>query len=233
MRTSLPALGILFLLALGCQGDISTKPPVHLNPNMDWQKRFMEQAENPFFADDRAMRLPVEGTVATDELKLDDHYFRGKQVKVPKQKMVGGKLVWVPAQGVVEYEDVRTLPSVDDKGRPLLVDQAFLERGQQRFGIYCSVCHGLAGDGDGINVIKGFVTPPAFWEDRLIGAPIGHFFNVITNGQGNMPAYAAQIPVRDRWAISAYVRTLQRRKNVALEQIPAAEARAKGWSTKP
>lgn len=233
MRTLLLGLAAVCTLLLGCQGDISSKPPVHLNPNMDWQKRFEMQAENPFFSDDRAMRLPVEGTVATDELKLDDHLYRGMQVKVPKKKVDKAGQPVSAAPTAVEWEPVRTLPSVDEQGRPLVVDAAFLERGQQRFRIYCSVCHGLAGDGDGINVIKGFVAPPSFWEPRLIGAPIGHFFDVITNGQGNMPSYASQVPVRDRWAISAYVRTLQRRRDVSLEQIPPAEAQAKGWSKQP
>ena len=200
---------------------------------MDWQKRFEMQSKNDFFADHRAMRLPVEGTVATDELKLDDHLYLGKQIKVPKPKANGAKLVATATAGEVEYEEVRTLPPFDPQGRPLVADQAFLERGQERFRIYCSVCHGLAGDGDGINVIKGFVTPPAFWEPRLVGAPIGHFFDVMSNGRGNMQSYASQIPVRDRWAIAAYVRTLQRRRNVSLDQIPAADAKAKGWSKQP
>ncbi len=197
------------------------------------QKRFEMQGENNFFADGRAMRLPVEGTVATNELKLDDHLYHGMKVKVPKKKPPGNPPAASAAPTEVEYEEVRTLPPFDENGRPLVVDAAFLERGEQRFRIYCSVCHGLAGDGDGINVIKGFVQPPAYWETRLIGAPIGHFFDVITNGRGNMSGYAAQIPVRDRWAIAAYIRTLQRRRDNSVEQIPDAVAKAKGWSKQP
>ena len=234
MRTALVTLGNITLGRLilvacaaalaACQGDDSSKPPVHLNPNMDLQKRFEMQQENPFFKDGRAMRAPVEGTVAQDELRIDDHLYRGMQLKVPKKRADGT----TPTE--VEYEEVRTLPPFDQSGKPLVVDHDFLERGQERFRIYCSVCHGLAGDGDGINVIKGFVAPPSFWEPRLIGAPIGHFFDVITNGRGNMQPYAAQIPVRDRWAIAAYLRTLQRRRNATLDQVPAAEAKARGWS---
>lgn len=233
MRTSLFALSSACTLLIACRGDYSSSPPVHLQQNMFLQKRFEMQQENPFFSDDRAMRLPVEGTVAVDELKLDDRLYRGKQVKVPKGHSTRSSVPAGSGVAEVEYEDVRTLPPFDERGRPLVVDEAFLERGQQRFQIYCSVCHGLAGDGDGINVIKGFVQPPAFWEARLIGAPIGHFFDVMSNGRGNMSSYASQVSVRDRWAIAAYIRTLQRRRDNSLERIPDAVAKAKGWSKQP
>jgi len=212
----------------GCQGDISSRPPVHLNPNMDFQRRFEVQQANPFFADGRAMRMPVEGTVAIGDLREDDHFFTGKQVKVFKP---GSKAVLEP--GEVRYEFVRTLPPFDQDGAPLIADERFLARGQERFGIYCAICHGQTGDGNGINVTRGFVAPPDYWEPRLVGAPIGHFFDVITNGKGNMASYASQIPPRDRWAIAAYVRVLQRRRAATLDEIPAAEAQAKGWSKKP
>ncbi|HEX8096546.1 MAG TPA: cytochrome c [Pyrinomonadaceae bacterium] len=92
---------------------------------------------------------------------------------------------------------------------PIPVTAELLKRGEERYQIFCTACHGLTGYGDGMVVRRGFRKPPAFYEDRLRQAPVGHFYDVITNGWGAMPNYASQIPVQDRWAIVAYVRALQ------------------------
>ena len=93
---------------------------------------------------------------------------------------------------------------------PLELDAELLHRGRERFEIYCAPCHDRTGGGRGIVVLRGFQQPPAYWEDRLLGMPIGYFFDVATNGYGQMSGYAAQVPVQDRWAIAAWVRGLQR-----------------------
>jgi hypothetical protein len=217
------ALIFIAVVLAGCRGDISSKPPVHLNQNMDFQNRFEMQEENPFFADHRAMRPYVEGTVALDGLHEDEHLYTGKEPKVGKP---GSKVPVAP--GETQY--VHTLPAKDEHGQPIHPDLKFLERGYDRFKIYCTPCHGGAGEGDGIVVAHGFVAPPEFWQARLKGAPIGRFFDVISNGAGNMPSYGSQIPVRDRWAIAAFLRVLQRRRNMGLADIPPAEAAARGWS---
>jgi mono/diheme cytochrome c family protein len=110
---------------------------------------------------------------------------------------------------------------------PPPVSAALLDRGRQRFDVYCSPCHGLAGDGDGVVVVHGFPAPPSYYIDRLVGAPAQHFYDVITRGYGVMYAYADRIDPHDRWAITAYIRALQlsRRATVALapdaaEKIP-------------
>jgi mono/diheme cytochrome c family protein len=100
------------------------------------------------------------------------------------------------------------------------VTRDVLSRGQQRFDIYCLPCHGYLGDGDGMVVQRGFSPPPTFNSDRLRRAPVGHFFEVVTDGLGSMPSYAAQIPVPDRWAIVAYVRALQLSQHATVDDVP-------------
>ena len=99
-----------------------------------------------------------------------------------------------------------------------------MARGQERFDIYCSPCHGRTGEGDGMVVRRGYRRPPSFHEDRLRDAPVGHFFDVITNGFGAMPDYAAQITAADRWAIVAYIRALQLSEHATLADVPAGRA---------
>lgn len=113
----------------------------------------------------------------------------------------------------------------DSQAFPFPVTREVLDRGQQRFNIYCVPCHGPAGDGDGLVVQRGFNPPPSYHTDRLRQAPVGHFFDVVTHGFGSMPAYADQVPVTDRWAIIAYIRALQLSQHVSVDQLPP-DARA-------
>ncbi len=187
---------LLFFLALivGCyQGRPSEKPPIHLNPNMDNQSKYKAQSHNPFFANGATMRQPVAGTVARGYLREDDAFYRG-----------------VDAAGAFV------------KKAPLKLTAATLTRGQQRYNIYCTPCHGQVGDGKGIIVKRGLLPPPTFHDPRLRGESDGYFFNAITNGIRNMQAYRHQIPVQDRWAIVHYIRALQRSQNASLEDVPAA-----------
>lgn len=204
MRRSIRFLAVMIALAAlaGCQGSVSSSPPIHLNPNMDQQDRFDPQEPSTFFADGRSMRPEVAGTVARGHLKDDDHYFRGKSGDTFFATM--------PAQ--------------------VTVDAALLARGQQRFNIYCLPCHDAAGTGQGIVAKRGMIPPPPFNMDRLIEMPVGQIFDLISNGVRNMPSYGAQIPVADRWAIVAYVRALQLAGHAPLSQVPADVAAAKGWS---
>jgi Cytochrome C oxidase, cbb3-type, subunit III len=109
----------------------------------------------------------------------------------------------------------------DSNTFPLPVTHELMERGQERFKIFCSPCHGLQGDGNGMIVTRGMKRPPSFHEARLRQVPNGYIFDVITNGFGAMLNYSAQIPVRDRWAIVAYVRALQLSRNTKLSDLPA------------
>lgn len=121
----------------------------------------------------------------------------------------------------------------DSNEFPLPVTKELLERGRQRFDIFCSPCHGLQGDGNGMIAIRGFRHPTTYHQDRLRQAPVGHFYDVITNGFGAMPDYAAQVPPRDRWAIIAYIRALQYSRNAPATELPAELRHKLNGSTGP
>jgi mono/diheme cytochrome c family protein len=121
----------------------------------------------------------------------------------------------VVAQGDVERAAVAS--------KPPAVTEALLERGRERFGIYCAPCHGLAGDGDGVIVAHGFPAPPSYHIDRLLAAPAQHFYDVITKGYGVMFSYADRVDVRDRWAIAAYIRALQLSRRAKVAEVPDAK----------
>jgi mono/diheme cytochrome c family protein len=149
--------------------------------------------ESVFFKNGSSARPLVEDTVARGTLQDDAAFFTGKN-------------------GVAEADAL-----------PFPLTAAVLDRGEQRFNIYCSPCHGPTGKGDGMIVRRGYRQPPSYHSDRLQQAPIGHFFDVMTNGFGAMPDYRAQISARDRWAIAAYVRALQLSQHAAAADIPAEE----------
>lgn len=181
-------LGTLLIgaaLLAGCQGQRFEEPPIHLIPNMDYQQKFEAQERNDFFSDGRAMRPPVEGTVARGHLKDNAHLHRGRGLD--------GRLV-------------------DSVPNGMKVNAALLERGQERYDIYCAPCHDRAGTGHGPATRRGGgfqVQPPTYHQARLQAMPLGYLYDVATNGKGTMLGYAAQIPVEDRWAIAVWVRTLQ------------------------
>jgi mono/diheme cytochrome c family protein len=163
--------------------------------NMYDQPKYKPLQPSPFFADGRSSRTPVPDTVARGEARIDRHFYQGK---------VNGKVA-------------ETLP--------FPVTPEVLARGRERFNIFCSVCHGRLGDGQGMVVQRGFPPPPSYHIARLREAPIGYFFDVMTNGFGVMYSYADRVPVKDRWAIAAYIRALQLSQNASLNDVPA-EARA-------
>ncbi len=192
-RHSLPALLTLAALLIGgCQGSISDKPPVHVNPNMDSQEKFRAQAANDLFADGRAMRAPVPGTVARGFLQEDPVWWTGRNED--------GSWASFPNELTLEV----------------------VQRGRERFDIYCSVCHGLAGDGQGIIMTGnyGYVPAPTFHSDLLRAREDGYFFDVVSYGIRSMPGYGTQVPVADRWAIVAYIRALQRSQYAQASDVP-------------
>jgi mono/diheme cytochrome c family protein len=117
-------------------------------------------------------------------------------------------------------EDQYLIPK-DSNAFPIKITQEFLERGKERYGIFCTPCHGLQGDGNGMVAMRGMKHPPSYHQDRLRQAPNGYIYDVVTNGFGAMYGYSAQIPPRDRWAIIAYVRALQLSRNAQAGQLPA------------
>ncbi|MCC6342156.1 MAG: cytochrome c [Bryobacterales bacterium] len=158
--------------------------------------RYRLDAGTDFFGDRRAARPAIKGTVARNMVKSANPAF------------------WT---GKADGKEVEQLP--------VPFNREMLERGRDRYNIYCTPCHGYTGYGDGMIVTRGLKTPPSYHTEALRDAPIGHFFVVITNGSGAMASYAARIPARDRWAIAAYVRALQQSQNVKVAALTADEMR--------
>jgi mono/diheme cytochrome c family protein len=175
-----------------------------------------------FYADGQSARPLVAGTVPRGQLRLDRALFTGE--RGPAQ---GGSPIDVPTGGVsltVARTALADKPYIDSF--PFPVTRAVLDRGRERFTIYCAVCHGPLGYGDGVVVQRGFTQPPTFHSDRLRSAPAGYFFDVITHGYGSMPDYAPQIHAPDRWAVVAYLRVLQFSQHAPLNELPEAVAKA-------
>ncbi|MFN1835319.1 c-type cytochrome [Balneola sp. MJW-20] len=170
-----------------CQGQLSEKPPIHPNMNMDQQPRKEAQEVNNFFEDGRSMRQPVEGTVARGLNKTDSEYYRGEDENGD----------WVEEM-------------------PIAMTRDLIYRGKERYEIYCTPCHGKTGDGRGIIMTGqyGYVPAPSYHIERLQNAPDGELYSAIYNGVRSMPSYATQVKVEDRWAIVAYIRALQASQNV-------------------
>jgi mono/diheme cytochrome c family protein len=196
------AATVPFAFAAYARESKSPLPRHHIVPDMDFQQKFKAQRENTFFADKRADRPQIEGTIALGELHDDRHFYGGK---------LGGAFV-------------RTFPP------GVSVDETTMARGQQRFGIYCTPCHGQVGEGDGMvaqraaALAEGTWVPPSnLTEERLRSMPVGEIFNTITNGVRNMPGYGRQIPAEDRWAIILYVRAVQRSRAATVADLSEQE----------
>lgn len=183
---------------VGCRGQTSDEPPILLERNMYDSERYNAESYSTFFPDHRTMRTPVEGTIARDRYEDDPETATGLLADK------SGYVMTIP-QPVVQ------------RGGGL---ERMLERGHQRFGIYCAPCHGLTGDGKGMVICKrdavgdpcesrGFPPVPSYEDPRVRSMPDGQIFATITHGARTMPAYGPQVPVADRWAIVAYVRALQ------------------------
>jgi hypothetical protein len=162
--------------------------------DMHVQPRENPLSKSDFYADQRSERPPVEGAVARDDLREDMYFYTGKIGSNPGDVM------------------------------PFAVSKEVLNRGRERFNIFCAPCHSRLGDGNGFVPSRGFSRkPPSFHIARLEKAPLGYFFDVITNGFGIMPDYASQIPPQDRWDIIAYIRALQLSQNATMSDVPAGQ----------
>jgi mono/diheme cytochrome c family protein len=174
--------------------------------DMQDQPRYKAYKKSDFFADKRASRDPVEGTVARGQLHENKAFYTGK---IDNPNLNAPVATTTDATGNTL---VSSFPNDIDEF-PVPVTKELVDRGQDRYNIYCIVCHGPVGNGDGMIVRRGFPKPPTYHDDRLRNAPVGHFFDVMTNGWGKMNSYAYQIQPADRWAIVAYIRALQVSQN--------------------
>jgi hypothetical protein len=161
--------------------------------DMHIDPRYNPMSQSSFFPDGRSERPMVPGTVARGHLRVDELLYTGR---------INGKLANV---------------------FPFPITKQDLARGQQRFNIYCTPCHDYTGSGTGMVVRRGFPAPPSYHIPRLMNAPVGHFFDVMTNGYGTMFSFAYRVSVKDRWRIAAYIRALQLSQNANVNEIPAAE----------
>ncbi len=194
---------VLSVSILGFRGSLSTRSPLEVFPDMDHQAKYKPQAQSAFFADGRADRPRPAGTVAfgrtsatadANFLKADSARYEGKDAK-------GTWVVTFPAAVTVDPAKL-------------------LERGQDRFAVYCAPCHGALGDGNGITKQYGMGATPTFHDDTKRALAVGEIFNTITHGKGNMLSYADKLPADDRWAVIAYVRALQRAAHATVADVP-------------
>lgn len=161
--------------------------------DMHIQPKYLPYEPTTFFPDGRSERQPVEGTVARGQLRTDELFYTGK---------ING----------AEADEF-----------PFPITRADLERGRERYNIYCTPCHDYTGNGNGMIVQRGFPQPPSYHVQRLRDAPVGHFYGVITDGFGAMYSYAARIEPADRWRIAAYIRVLQLSQSATIDSVPPAE----------
>ena len=188
---------------------------------MQDQPKVIAYRENPLYRDGVSSKPLVEGTVPRGYLRADREFYLGKKSNTGQQS---GPLSMTSPTAPASSTSPTALYPDDVETFPFPITKDDLNRGQERYQIFCSVCHGATGNGDGMIARRGFnkPAPASYHQDRLRQAPVGHFFDVMTNGWGAMPSYAAQIPVEDRWKIIAYIRALQ------LSQMPAEPAKEAG-----
>jgi hypothetical protein len=161
--------------------------------DMHDQPKYEPLESSAFFDDHRSARIPPEGTVPRGFLREDTALYTGK----------------------INNEPVQTFP--------MEITEQVVQRGQERYNIFCAPCHDKTGHGIGMVVQRGFKKPPSFHLDRMRQAPVGHYYDVITNGFGVMLNYAEQVPVEDRWAIIAYIRALQMSQHATVSELPAED----------
>lgn len=199
-KHALLVLPLVTATLAGCTRDYKFQPVDMWN-----ESRFRPYESVDFFEDNKVARTPPQGTVARGQARVNEVLYYGTR---------NGELV-----------DENPILAAATTPQARL---AVLQRGQERFNIYCQPCHGLNGAGDGLIIKRGFAKPPSYHIERLREAPDGYLFDVITNGYGSMYSYASRVPTRDRWAIVAYIRTLQRSQNARPGDVPPGIEPSKG-----
>lgn len=248
-RTILGIVVVLAVLGLVPFGMIalsrsrpSPNPPIHPILDMVLQPKFKTQTENPMFADDRAMRPLLPGVEAKTDLQVPNQPLN----ESPLPRMIDNRQQPYNVTDQAAYDRLFLGTERQGTGKdakdvfvtqfPVPVTMDLLRRGRERYNIYCAVCHGLSGYGDGMvarraaemqaagaNTASNWVAPTNYHTDEIRNRPVGHVYNTIANGIRTMPAYNKQIPVLDRWAIVAYVKALERSQNAKPSDVPETE----------
>jgi len=201
--------GLIWKIFLILNSSLLTLNLVSCRQDMQDQPKYLPYRGSEIFADSNSSRPLVEGTLARGYLWQDSELYTGKMTAADA--------------AATSPKDTNAKAGADVNQFPFPITRQVLDLGQERFNIYCSPCHGVLGDGQGMVVNRGFVGPPSYHQDRLRNAPLGHFFDVITNGFGRMPDYSMQIPPHERWAIIAYIRALQLSQNANVADIPQSD----------
>jgi mono/diheme cytochrome c family protein len=208
----------LFLVGLlavaGFRGQKSEKPPIEIFPDMDHQPKVKAQVPSEFFADGRGNRQPVPGTVPL-----------GYEAPVSKENPFPdeGKYRMVRYSSGTDYLNTGRFGDQWGTGIPMPVTAELMQRGQERYTIFCGVCHGASGGGNGVAGQYGLVAIASFHQDRLRDMADGEIYNTIALGKNTMLGYGSKIPVDDRWAIVAYVRALQAAQTATINDVPPEE----------
>jgi len=220
------------LLASACRRDMQDQP------------KMKPYRSSVFFRDGLSTRPPIDGTIARGFLKNDTEFFTGKKAgKTGATSAAAASGSGSPAGTPAGSQPATTAAGAQPTGAaaypddievfPIAVTEKVVKDGKERYEIYCSACHGLTGNGDGMIVRRGFRRAASFNDDRLRQAPVGHFFDAITNGWGAMPSYAPQIPPQDRWAIVAYIRALQLAQQVQTQTTATPGTTQTGAAASP
>jgi mono/diheme cytochrome c family protein len=214
----LAVVALAAILAAACRRDMQDQPRYEINE------------PSRFFDNGAASRPIPDHTVPRGFLRENDLLYTGRLPKGARtaaaqssQPFAGAQ---TPQRGAATGDTGAAQFDADLATRfPFAITAEGLNRGRDRFQTFCAMCHGLTGEGDGMVVRRGYRRPPSYHEDRLRRAPVGHFFDVMTNGWGAMPAYNYLVQPGDRWLIAAYIRALQLSRSAKLEELPEAERR--------
>ncbi len=210
----LPLAGaaLISIVLSGCRGQKSTEPPILPIQNMVEQTSYGPQSKNDFYKNGQANRPPVPGTVAQGEEKTNKPLYFGRETDSSDQNPI-----WV-------------------KKFPIKLNAQVLQRGQQEYNVYCAPCHGKTGDSDGLATQRagGAIRPSNLHDKDRMNLPVGKIYDAVRNGVNNwnMPGFAAQMSVEDRWAVVAYVRALQISRTAKIENVPEDVKVKNGWSNK-
>ncbi len=207
-------LCIAVVAIAGFRGQHSPLPPLEIFPDMDHQPRYDPQHASSFFADGRAQRAPVQGTVPIGYVLPNAYYTTGATNNKLAEHSGG-------FSDAPDYYNTGRIGDAYGDGFPLNINAAVLERGRERFAINCAVCHGATAAGNGIISQYGLNGIANLQQERIRTMPDGQIFTTITNGNKTMGPYGAQVAVEDRWAIIAYLRALQRSQNGRIDDVPA------------
>lgn len=214
MKKIIPSCLLLAVpsLLVGCHGQTSSDPPIIPIRNMVDQTSYGPQSPNTFYPDGRATREPVAGTVAKGEEQTNTRLYAGVEPNSTQQNPI-----WV-------------------KKFPIVLTNELLARGQDRYNIYCAPCHGNAADNDGLATVRanGSIRPAQLHDQEKINLPVGKIYDAVTHGVNNwnMPGFATQMSVQDRWAVVAYVRALQLSRHGTLEDVPNEVQVKNAWGVK-